>query len=293
MPLGTRGGTRVRHTFPADGEYVFSGRLVRGVEEGLFGVEGHDRPHEFLIIVDGKTVFSARGRRRRAPRAQRRGRHQRRAGPRRRDDDVAADPDHGRPARRRLHVDRACGARAKRLGARSARLARGPQSFGHAASRGRRRRGPVQRHGRQRHAEHASASSSAGPRLRPRSRRAPNRSCRTLARRAFRRPVDGDGHRGVARVLRRCACRRRRLRRRHSRRPSSRMLVSPWFLFRVEARFAGRAGRLEPSRSATLELASRLSFFLWSSIPDDELLDARRERRAARGRACSKRRCGA
>ena len=47
------------HTFPADGEYVFSGRLVRGVEEGLFGVEGHDRPHEFLILVDGKTVFSA------------------------------------------------------------------------------------------------------------------------------------------------------------------------------------------------------------------------------------------
>jgi hypothetical protein len=31
LPLGTRGGTRVRHTFPADGGYVFSGRLVRGV----------------------------------------------------------------------------------------------------------------------------------------------------------------------------------------------------------------------------------------------------------------------
>ncbi|HEY3519091.1 MAG TPA: DUF1587 domain-containing protein, partial [Gammaproteobacteria bacterium] len=59
LPLGTRGGTRVRHTFPADGEYVFSGRLVRGVEEGLFGVEGHDRPHEFLILVDGNTAFEA------------------------------------------------------------------------------------------------------------------------------------------------------------------------------------------------------------------------------------------
>src|SRR5262245_61655976 len=59
MPLGTRGGTRVRHTFPADGEYVFSGRLVRGVEEGLFGVEGHDRPHEFMILVDGNTAFEA------------------------------------------------------------------------------------------------------------------------------------------------------------------------------------------------------------------------------------------
>jgi hypothetical protein len=47
LPLGTRGGLKVHHTFPADGEYVLSGRLYRGVEEGLFGIEGHDRPHEF------------------------------------------------------------------------------------------------------------------------------------------------------------------------------------------------------------------------------------------------------
>ena len=31
-----------RHTFPADGEYVFSGRLLRDVAEGYVGVEGHD-----------------------------------------------------------------------------------------------------------------------------------------------------------------------------------------------------------------------------------------------------------
>lgn len=40
MPLGTRGGTVANHIFPADGEYVFSGRLVRGVEEGYFGKIG-------------------------------------------------------------------------------------------------------------------------------------------------------------------------------------------------------------------------------------------------------------
>ncbi len=34
LPLGTRGGTLIRHVFPADGEYKLSGRLVRGVEEG-------------------------------------------------------------------------------------------------------------------------------------------------------------------------------------------------------------------------------------------------------------------
>jgi mono/diheme cytochrome c family protein len=56
-----------------------------------------------------------------------------------------------------------------------------------------------------------------------------------------------------------------------------RMLASPKFVFRVERDpsevAAGAAYRLPD-----LELASRLSFFLWSSIPDDELLDA-----AARG----------
>ena len=56
-----------------------------------------------------------------------------------------------------------------------------------------------------------------------------------------------------------------------------RILVSPDFLFRAEQDPAGaRPG--QAYRISDLELASRLSFFLWSSIPDDELLDA-----AARG----------
>jgi mono/diheme cytochrome c family protein len=65
-----------------------------------------------------------------------------------------------------------------------------------------------------------------------------------------------------------------------------RLLVSPEFLYRIEADPATRAaGRVVPAtntasspspvyRISDLELASRLSFFLWSSIPDDELLDA-------------------
>lgn len=51
------------------------------------------------------------------------------------------------------------------------------------------------------------------------------------------------------------------------------VLVSPEFLFRVEQEPAGIAANT-PYRISDLELASRLSFFLWSSIPDDELLDA-------------------
>jgi hypothetical protein len=52
----------------------------------------------------------------------------------------------------------------------------------------------------------------------------------------------------------------------------SSILVSPQFLFRMEQDPAGVApGTVY--RISDLELASRLSFFLWSSIPDDELLD--------------------
>ncbi|HEY7671220.1 MAG TPA: DUF1592 domain-containing protein, partial [Gammaproteobacteria bacterium] len=51
-----------------------------------------------------------------------------------------------------------------------------------------------------------------------------------------------------------------------------RILSSPQFVFRFE-RDPGRAVAAEPYRISDNELASRLAFFLWSSIPDDELLD--------------------
>ena len=62
-------------------------------------------------------------------------------------------------------------------------------------------------------------------------------------------------------------------------------MISPHFLFRIERDQApALSARLATSRAAAsggeavapvsdVELASRLSFFLWSSIPDDELLD--------------------
>jgi mono/diheme cytochrome c family protein len=91
-----------------------------------------------------------------------------------------------------------------------------------------------------------------------------------LARRAYRRPVtdadvqplmtlfeagraDGGFDGGIDRALKR-------------------LLVSPEFLFRVE-RDPANAAPGSVYRISDLELASRLSFFLWSSIPDDELLD--------------------
>jgi hypothetical protein len=97
-----------------------------------------------------------------------------------------------------------------------------------------------------------------------------------LERRAYRRPVsqadlqdvmpfyeagrkDGSFDRGIEQAL-------------------ERLLVSPQFLFRIERDPPGIAPGT-PYRVSDLELASRLAFFLWSSIPDDELLNV-----AARGR---------
>ena len=91
----------------------------------------------------------------------------------------------------------------------------------------------------------------------------------TIARRAFRRDVldpdvnsllmvyragrrNGGFDRGIEMALRA-------------------VLVSPDFLFRVERDPAGAApGTVH--RISDFELASRLSFFLWASIPDDQLL---------------------
>jgi uncharacterized protein DUF1592/uncharacterized protein DUF1588/uncharacterized protein DUF1587/uncharacterized protein DUF1585/uncharacterized protein DUF1595 len=57
-----------------------------------------------------------------------------------------------------------------------------------------------------------------------------------------------------------------------------RLLVSPEFLYRIEGEPVTATTKIASTTSSVykindLELASRLSFFLWSSIPDDELLD--------------------
>ena len=92
----------------------------------------------------------------------------------------------------------------------------------------------------------------------------------SLARRAFRRPVDDDDVEPLLSLYRegrndggfetgiQFALRG--------------ILIDPEFLFRVERDPAGVAPATA-YRLSDLALASRLSFFLWSSIPDDELLD--------------------
>ncbi len=91
-----------------------------------------------------------------------------------------------------------------------------------------------------------------------------------LGRRAYRRPVtdedlapllafyhqgrdEGDFETGIQAAL-------------------AALLVNPQFLFRIE-RDPPNIATGTPYAISDLELASRLSFFLWSSLPDDELLD--------------------
>jgi hypothetical protein len=92
----------------------------------------------------------------------------------------------------------------------------------------------------------------------------------TLARRAYRRPVtDGD--------IQPLLSHYRTGKTQHGFEAGVRfaleaLLVSPDFLFRTE-RGADKAAAGAALRISDVELASRLSFFLWSSIPDEQLLD--------------------
>ena len=147
--------------------------------------------------------------------------------------------------------------------------------------------GPYDVAGLRRHAEPAAdLRLPAAARARPRvtTRAAPDRSCTTLARRAYRRPVDGRRTCSADDVLQAARRERRHVRRRHSAARSRGSSSSPQFLFRIERDPRGPARRARAYRVSDLELASRLSFFLWSSIPDDELLTLAEPRQAAASR---------
>ena len=269
LPLGTRGGTVQRYNFPADGEYVFYGRLLRTVAEGYVGVEGHETPFQFIVTVDGEQVFSA---------------------------PVGGKLDHESSGKNitisREEVDR-------RMTSPRIPITAGPHEVGFtfidrpAAEQNAWQ--PVLRDSLEAH------NPSGLPRLRTGNIEGPFNvtgisetptrkrlfTCKpatpvkeapcaseilsTVARRAYRRPVGpndmeapmafynearmkgGDFDAGIRAGL-------------------ARILASPAFVFRSESDPAnlpeGAAHRI-----SDLELASRLSFFLWSSIPDDELMN--------------------
>ncbi|MGA2882129.1 MAG: DUF1592 domain-containing protein [Bryobacteraceae bacterium] len=287
LPLGTVGGTVVHHVFPADAEYKLSGRLVRGVQEGYAGVEGNDTPFTFVITVDGAEVYSAPV-----------------GGPA--DDEMqakdlaAAQPVIDKRMTGRVRVSAGPHEVGFTWRERPAKLQdvwepsrRDSQEVHMVAGLPRLRtvsidgpynvRGLSEGPSRQKlFVCHSGASissvaaQSVALKTTARGATPDENTCAVkiltnFARRAYRRPVTpadveaplsfykrarqgggsfDDGIRaGVARVL-----------------------SSPYFLYRIESDPAGaHAGVAHPV--SDVELASRLSFFLWSSVPDEKLLD--------------------
>jgi hypothetical protein len=263
LPVGTRGGTLIHYTFPRDGTYEVQVRLARDRNEQ---VEGLHEEHELEVLLDKGQVQSFTVK---PPR----------------------NNDHE-------HVDTHLKARFD--------VKAGPHDLGvtflkNPSSLVETLRQPYNAHFNfHRHPRLTPAVyqvSITGPfddqgagdtpsrrRIfvtKPKSPKDEDAAARqilsTLMRRAYRRPVgDGDIERilpfyrdarqdggdfdaGIESAL-------------------SAMLVSREFLFRVERDPPGVASNTAYNVS-DVELASRLSFFLWSSIPDDELLSA-----AERGR---------
>jgi cytochrome c5 len=265
LPLGTRGGILIRHNFPLDGEYDFSVALLQNIVGYLTGLEW---PHQLEITIDGERVFLA---------------------------PVGGEEDN-------KMSDANLGVAKDTLDARlrtRIKVAAGPHAVGVAFLRKNSAESdePLQPFTRDLdlqnmngiplidHVQITGPFNATGPGDTPSRRRI--FSCRpaaakdevacartilsTLARRAYRRPLtakdnetllsfyqagrnQGSFDAGIENALRL-------------------ILASPNFLFRAEPDPAGQAvGSVY--RVGDLELASRLSFFLWSSVPDEELLTA-------------------
>ncbi|HEU4934806.1 MAG TPA: DUF1592 domain-containing protein [Vicinamibacterales bacterium] len=266
LPIGTRGGALVKYTFPEDGEYEIQIRLTRDRDEH---VEGLSEPHDLELLLDRDRVqlFTVKPPVREAGVAE------------------TEQPSHAK-------VDQHLKIRIP--------VTAGPHAIGVTFPKKpsvvlESMREPYQTHfNSYRHPRIQPAIYSVsiigpyepkGPGDTPSRRRlfianpatpgdedrAAKRILASVMRRAYRRPitdadiqgpfalyrkarVDGDFDAGIEMAL-------------------SAVLVSPQFLFRVETEPAGVPPGT-PYRVSDLELASRLSFFLWSSIPDEPLLKA-------------------
>ena len=262
LPFGSRGGTAFRYYFPSDGEYFFQMRpKERGTDGNFEGVT--DEPHQLDVSLDGVRMWSGTVQRPEGLRGDERNtrilesmrfRAPVTAGSHLVEVYFAAktsayvedlfDPDLRRDPYRNPNGEPVV----------SSVTITGPRpetaSVGESASRDKLL---VCR------PTSATEESSCARQI-----------ISTLARRAYRRPVTevdlespmalyrgaarkGGFESGIELAVRR-------------------ILVSPHFLFRFEDDPVSVTSNT-PYRISPLELASRLSFFLWSSIPDDELLE--------------------
>ena len=278
LPFATRGGLAVRHAFPLDGEYVFKLRLKRnGTVSTIDGID--EDPHEVEIRIDHALVkrFTIGGEFK---------------GP---DPGVLIavpeDDKYGQKLHEyRMNADDSLEVRLPiKAGTRLVAAAftdTAPTPERIVRSRG--RNGPGEMDGNSPGLDMLYISGPFDGRVpeETASRRriftcqpagtreeeaCAKRIMTTLARRAYRRPVTDDDVQPLVAIFR--EGREARDFEAGVERALEALLSSPSFLFRAEQEPSGaRAGTAY--RLTDLELASRLSFFLWRSIPDDELLDA-------------------
>ena len=284
LPFGSRGGASVRHHFPLAGEYVVKVRLQRNSAAIGSDIRGLDGDEQIDVWLDGALVktftFAADDLELARSRyiAGRLERDDRDAGLHVRIP-VAAGPH-------QLGVTFAPGSTWYTEGAGPARLPLASNSYAMAsatsAATGRIRAevGSIAIEG-----PFAAATGTDSPSrrrvfvCRPAAAAEEEPCARdilsALARRAYRRPVTDTDVRTLVQFYR--EGRAGEDFEAGIRRGLERILTDLEFLFRAER----TPGAVEPGSVypiSDLELASRLAFFLWSSIPDDELLDL-----AARG----------
>ena len=263
LPLGTRGGAIVHHTFPTDGDYEIQILLQRDRNEN---VEGLTEPHPVELTLDGERVqlFTV------SPKRNQMGIYY-------------ADESVDKHLKIRIPVSagpHALGVVFPRKTSALVETERQPyQAFFNMdrhprvqpAVRSLSITGPFAGRGAgETPSRQRIFSCRAAPGNRTQEEACAKTIVSTLARRAYRRPVtDADIQMPLASY-------------RDARADSGfeggielalrTILASTEFLFRIERTPRGAAANAA-YRIGDVELASRLSFFLWSSIPDDELLD--------------------
>ena len=271
LPFGTRGGTLVRHTFPRDGTYSIRVQLTRYAGASFDEVPVFDQPQRLELSVDGTPVHvfelppAAHTEGRGYSGANRRGldadwqvRFAAKAGPR----EVAL-----------TFLNRTPALLENLLEPFEKPVPGGPNGYY-----------TTQKGAYLRSVEISGPHDATGPGDTPSRRRiftcrplkaADESACARkilgdLARRGFRRPVtDGDLETLITLYQEGRAERDFEL---GIERAVEGLLVSPEFLYRVERE--PQSSGTDVYRISDLDLASRLSFFLWSSIPDEPLLAA-------------------
>jgi hypothetical protein len=259
LPIGTRGGTLISHTFPQDAEYEFQVRLARDRNEE---VEGLREPHELELLIDRErvklfTVVPPPGPNKNHEMVDQhlKFRMPLRAGPHQIGVTFLKNPSELLETKRQPYSAHFNMHRHPRLTPAIYQVSiNGPYTAKGSGDTPSRRRIFI-----------------AKPAKPSEEEKCAERILSTLMRRAYRRPVEKVDLEKPMAFFREARAEQGFEAGIES--ALSAILVNPQFLFRIEQDPDG-AKPNAPYRISDLDLASRLSFFLWSSIPDNELLDA-------------------